>query len=229
MPRLVEMGTLVLKCQQRADKVGDDHIGGSDTSEWNRLISEVWASDVFDLVAGTGLRYWETTSDLTTTGAAYVEEPSNVAQTVRLDYVDSAGVHWKLEEISSHEENLFSGQTGTARFYALVDDRIYLYPTPPTGQTYQLRYIPQAPDVSGYASDACIDVVSGDGEACIIWGVAALAKIKASQDASVYLQKQELHRDRLQGWAAERSVSQARRQYASDEYGERGYMEGDYR
>lgn len=229
MPRLIEMGDLVLRCKQRADKVGDDHIGGSDTSEWNRLISEVWGADVFQVVADTGLRYFETTSDLTTTGVAYVSEPANVAKTVRLDYVDSAGVHWKLDEVSSHEESLFSGQTGTARFYALVDDRIYLYPTPPTGQTYQLVYVPQAPDVSGYASDACIDLVSADGEACVIWGVAALAKIKASQDASVHLQKQEQHRDRLQGWAADRAISQARRQYAADEYGEHGYMEGDYR
>jgi predicted amidohydrolase YtcJ len=66
-----------------------------------------------------------------------------------------------------------------ALFYAHVDDRIYLYPTPPTAQTYSLLYVPQAPDVSGFASDECVDVYCPDGEACLIWGVAALAKIKA--------------------------------------------------
>ncbi len=224
------METLVLRCKQRADKVGDDFIGGSDTAEWSRLISEVWGADVFQVVADTGCRYFETTSDLTTTGAAYVSEPSNVAKTVRLDYVDSSGVLHNVQEINSHEGPSVSALTGTiAVFYALIDDRIYLYPTPATDQTYRLVFVPQAPDVSAYASDECVDCVSADGEACVIWGVAALAKIKAQQDASIFLQKQEQHRDRLQGWAADRAISQARRQRAADEYGERGYEEGDYR
>lgn len=231
MPRLVEMGTLLLRCKQRADKVGDDHIGGSDTSEWHRLISEVYGADVFQVVADTGLRYFETTATLTTTGAAYVAESSNIAKVIRLDYIDASGTRFPVRPIGPHDQVGLSALTGTvALFFAVVDDRIYLYPTPATGQTYEALYIPQAPDLSGYASDACVDVVSADGEACIIWGVAALAKIKASQDAQVYLQKQAEHRDRLQGWAADRLIAYAQSRPAADEYGERyGYEDGDYR
>jgi len=230
MPRLIEMGTLLLRCKQRADKVGDDHIGGSDTSEWHRLISEVWAQDVFQVVADTGLRYWETTSTLTTTGAAYVSEPSNIAKVMRLDYIDGSSKRHKVQPAGSHEQVWLDALTGTvALYFAVVDDRVYLYPTPSTGQTYEMLYIPQAPDLSGYASDACVDVVSADGEACVIWGVAALAKIKASQDAQVYLQKQEQHRDRLQGWAADRLIAYAQTRPAADEYAERhGGEEGDW-
>jgi hypothetical protein len=230
MPRRIEMGDLVLRCQQRADKVGDDHIGGTDPAEWKRLVSEVWSADVFQVVANTGLRYFEYTATLTTTGAAYVDEPAAIAQTVRLDYVDPSGLRIEVQEINSQEENIFAGQTGTARFYALVDDRFYLYPTPPSGQTYELLYVPQAPDLSTYADDDIVDLVNADGEACVIWGVAALAKIKAQQDASFHFQRQEKFRNQLQGWAAERAISQGRRQHAADEYAERfGWDEGDWR
>jgi hypothetical protein len=228
MPRLVEMSTIVERCQRRADKESDDHISAA---EWLALISEVYACDVVQVVADTGLRYFETTATLTTTGAAYVSEPSGIAKTVRLDYIDSSNIRHEVQEVNSHEQAGLSALTGTvAVFYALVDDRIYLYPTPATGQTYELLYVPQSPDTSEYASDVCLDLVNGDGEACLYWGVAALALAKAKQDASLHIQMQEKHRDRLQGWAADRAITQARRQHAADEYAERyGYEEGDYR
>lgn len=231
MPRLIEMGTLKLRCQQRADKVNDDHIGVSDTSEWLRLISEVWGADVFQVVADTGLRYWETTATLATTGIAYVAEPASMAKVLRLDYMETATTRRAVQPVGSQDQVWLSALTGTvARFFAVVDDRIYLYPTPASGQDYEILFIPQAPDLSGYASDACVDVVSADGEACVIWGVAALAKIKASQDASIFLQKQAEHRDRLQGWAADRLIAYAGVRPAADEYSERfGQEEGDYR
>ncbi len=222
MPRLIEMGTLILRCQQRADKFGDDHIGGSDSAEWHRLISEVYGADVFQVVADTGLRYFETTATLTTTGAAYVSEPSNIAKVIRLDYIDSASKRHKVQPAGSHQQVWLDALTGdTALYFAVVDDRVYLYPLPATGQTYEMLYIPQAPDLSGYASDACVDVVSADGVACVIWGVAALAKVKASQDASLHLQKQAEHRHRLEGWAADRLIAYAQSRPAADEYGER--------
>ncbi len=224
----MEMGTLIERCQRRADKENNDHIDGP---EWRALISEVWGSDLFQVVADTGLRYFETSADLLTTGVAYVSEPTNIAKTIGLYYVDSAGRLTELQELMIHEVGpLVALGSGTARFFALVDNLIYLYPTPPTGQTYRMLYVPQAPDISGYADDACVDVVSADGEACVIWGVAALAKVKASQDASLHLQRQDLHRNRLEAWAADRAITQARLRPAADEYAERApYCPGDYR
>ena len=214
MPRLIDMSALVLRSKQRADKVGDDHIGGSDTSEWNRLISEVWGADVFSVVAGTGLRYFETTADLVSDSDAYLDEPTNCLSVIRLNYVGTGGIESELDEVNAYEESFFKTSTQTAnpsRYFALVDNRIYLYPPPASGKTYRLTYIPQAPDVSGYASDACVDVVTPDGEACLIWGVAALARAKASQDASFHMQQSEKYRERLIGWAAERVMAQPRR------------------
>jgi hypothetical protein len=75
VPRLIEMGDLILRCKQRADKVGDDHIGGDDVSEWHRLISEVYGADIYSVVAESAGRYFEYKATLTTTGVAYVAEP----------------------------------------------------------------------------------------------------------------------------------------------------------
>ena len=218
MPRRLEMGDLLLRCKQRADKVSDDHIGGTDTAEWHRLISEVYG-DLFSVVAETGLRYFEYTATLTTDGTNYVSEPSDLLATIRLDYIinTTTGERRSLVELMQAEQPAFAGQSGQfARAFALVDDRIYLYPTPPTGQTYELLYIPQPPDLSTFASDDCVDVVTPDGEAFLIWGVAALAKAKASQDASLHLAKQEQARERLTSWAVARAFTNARRKVVTD-------------
>jgi hypothetical protein len=226
------MSTLVERCQLRADKANDDHIA---TAEWKALISEVYGHDVHSVVSETGLRYFEYAEELTPTGAGlddgYLTEPDDHFATIRIDYVDSSGKHRELTEVNVMEEPYLIGQSasGPSLYYAVIDDRIYLYPPPGASDVYELRYIPQPPDLSDYADDDVIDVVTADGEACLIWGVAALAKIKAQQDASIYLQKQEMHRNRLQTWAAERAITQARTRPAHDEYGPRGYDPGDYR
>lgn len=229
MPRLVPMGDLIERCQNRADKANDDHIANA---EWRSLISEVYGSDVYSPVAETGLRYFEFTSTLTTTGAAYVSEPSDTLSVVRLDYIVNAvtGERRDLRRIQIGEQSRYAGQTGSeAREWALVDDRIYLYPTPPTGQTYELLYIPQSPDLSTFDDDDCVDVVSSDGESCLIWGVAGLAKAKASQDSTLFIQKQELYRSRLVGWAANRHSSDLARRVVTDDYTLDDLLPGDRR
>lgn len=208
MPRPISLSTLVTRCQQRADKVGDDHI-----SEWKSLISEIYGADVHSVVAATGGRYFETTAALVTTGAAYVGEPADHLSTVRVDYVDAHGRRHALGEATVQEEADLIGVTSgdRATSYTMIDDRLYLFPTPPSGQTYELRYIPQAPDLSAAADGDLVDVVTPDGEACLLWGVAALARAKASQDVTLHLRKAAEHRDRLMVWAAERSMTEPRR------------------
>lgn len=202
------MGDLVTLCQQRADKVGDGHL-----TEWKSLISEVYGADVYGTVAETGLRYFEYVETLTTTGAAYVEEPDDLLSVIRVDYVDSSGNHYELDELNVHEEAYFAGRPagGRACFFTLIDDRIYLYPTPPTDQTYQLIYIPQPPDLGVYTDGGVVDLVTPDGLSCLLWGVAMLAKAKASQDVTLHLRKHEQHKQKLMEWAAERMLSQPRR------------------
>jgi hypothetical protein len=211
VPRLLEMGTVVERCQRRADLENDGHIADA---EWLALISEQFG-ELCALVSETGLRYFETTATLTTTGVAYVSEPSNHLATVRIDFLvdgTTTGLRRQLDEIMPQEQARWSGHSnGEARAYALVDDRIYLYPTPPTGQSYEILYIPQPPDVSAFASDECIDVVTPDGESFLLWGVAVKALAKSESDVRLAIAEREAARERLTAWATMRAFSQPRR------------------
>jgi hypothetical protein len=224
MPRRLAMSTLVTRCQQRADKVGNDFILAA---EWRSMISEVYGADVFSVVAATGGRYFETTATLTTTGAAYVDEPADHLTTVRVAYVDATGLHHELAELTVAEEGRLLGRAAGAwaTHYTVVDDRLYLFPTPPTGQTYEVRYTPQATDLSDYADGDLVDLVTPDGEACLYWGVAVLARSKASQDVTLHVRKHDEHRMRLMEWAAERSMTEPRRRDVDHELppGDWGY------
>lgn len=214
MPRLITMGTLVTRCKQRADKVNDDHVGDA---EWKELISEVYGTDVYSVVAETGGRYFETATTLTTSGAAYVSEPSDLLSLVRVDYVVNTTDRRQLHRIMAGEEARLATLTGSEPIYfSLVDDRIYLWPAPASGLSIEVRYIPQATDLAAAADGTNVDVITSDGEACLLWGVAALARAKASQDVTLHIQKAETHRARLQAWAAERSIGDANRRVVSD-------------
>lgn len=215
MPRKIAMSVIVTRCQQRADKVGDDFILAA---EWKSMISEVYGTDVHSVVAETGGRYWDTLVSLTTTGAATLSEPADHLSTVWLTYVASATDRRRLIRVMPGEEASVAEMTGTEPvYYALLDDVIKLYPTPASGLVVELQYVPQAPDISALADAGLVDVVTPDGEACLYWGVAVLARIKASQDVSFHVQKAELHRTRLMAWAAERSIGDANRRVVTDD------------
>jgi hypothetical protein len=231
VPRRFEMSTLVERCQRRADLEGDGHIA---PAEWTALISEQYG-DLFNVVSESGLRYFEFTATLTTTGAAYVTEPEDHFATLRIDYLvdgTTTGQRRTLDELMPQEEAAWSGHGGTAeaRAYALVDDRIYLYPTPPTGQLYEILYIPQSPELGLYADDDIVDVVSPDGEAFLIWGVTVKALAKSESDVRLAMSERDAARERLISWATMRALSQPRRRFAGDFDGPAsGYDAADWR
>lgn len=213
MPRLVTMGKLKARCQRRADLEGDDHI---DDEEWLEIISEAYG-ELYSIVAGTGLRYFERSTNLTTAGIATITEPVNVQSVIGIWYVASDGTKKRLRPIAPDELAHWAGRTGDrARRYELIDDTIRFYPTPPTGQTYELRYIPTAPDLSTFASDVCADCVIAEGEAFVIWGSVVKAKSKSESDVRLAI----VERDRLapivREWAMNRLLTEPHRRIVSD-------------
>lgn len=210
MPRLVRMDALIERAKLRADKDEDDHITDA---AWRSFISEAWGTHVYSVVAGTGGRYFEYKLTRTTDGTAYVDEPSDCMSLVGVDYVDSSGRHWPLDPLEQQEEAFYAGAAAGARafYYTLVDDRLYLYPTPPTDQSYELQYIPQPQDLAEFDDDQCVDVVTTDGEAAVTWGAGGIALVRAKQDASFHIGKQEQHSKALQLWACERLMNEPHR------------------
>lgn len=240
MSRLLELGTIVTRAQQRADRENDGHISAA---EWKSLVSEQYG-DLYSVVAESGLRHFETTSTITSTGALYYTLPADHLSTVgiaRILATTSMGAPpadvpsrfgLELREAMAQEHSLVSGATGEARYYAIVGENIWLYPTPPSGQTYQLRYIPQAPDLADGADDDEIDVVTPDGEAFLLWGVAVKARAKSDENVELAIMEREAARARLTEWAVMRAFHQPRRRIVDEGPGwdfSGGPDDGDWR
>lgn len=199
MPRRFLMSDLVSRCRKRCDKVGDESLTDTDLKA---LISEVYG-EAYSIVAETGHRYFEYQSTITTTGATSYAEPSDHLGTVVVERVvnTTTGQTEPLREVGAREQAYWNGSTGTARVYALVDDQLYLYPIPPSGETYRILYIPQPPNLASYADSDVVDVVNAAGESFLINGVAAIAKGQTEGDVSFALSQKEKARDTLLEWS----------------------------
>jgi len=228
MPRRYQLTELVTRCKRRADLENSDHIAAA---EWKALVSEGYG-ELFQTVADAGLQYFEYTSTIATTGAAYYDEPTDHLATISLErIINAAGSRRIIREIMAQERARWAGRVGSeAIVFALVDDRIYLYPTPPSGQTYELLYIPQAPDLTAYDDTDLVDVVNAEGEAFLIWGVAVKAMSKGESNVQLAIAEREAARQRLHEWAVVRAFNQPRRRVVDDfDVSDVPLSEGDWR
>jgi hypothetical protein len=122
----------------------DSSIG---TAEWNALANEMYG-EICETVSSTGLRYFETSSQIVTTGLSYLSEPVDhlsMVDTIERIVNTLTGKRQRLYPMQPQERAFWSGRTGHARKWEMVDDKIYLYPTPPSGDTYELRTSPRRP------------------------------------------------------------------------------------
>jgi hypothetical protein len=188
MSRLLLMSDLVLRCQRRADMEGDDVIT---PPEWKALISEQYTS-LYSTVVSAGMRYFEATDSITATGATSYPLPVDHDETIGVDRVIDAATDQRvqLEEMMIQERTAWSGQTGEARAYSIVGQTVVLFPRPSTG-TYKHVYVPQAPDLSALADSATVDLVTGDGESFLIWGVAVVAVPKRDRDPTLAITQRD--------------------------------------
>ena len=206
MPRTLRLDEIRLRCQRRADKESDPSIG---TAEWNALISEQYG-DLSSEVEKTGMRYFESKLAIVATGAASYAAPSDHLSTLGVYRVDASGGLVELEEIMVQERTRWAGRTGDASCYDLVGATLTLYPRPSSG-SYEMVYMPQAPDLSLAPDSTLIDVVTADGEAFLIWGVAVKAKAKSEAGVGLEIKEREEARARLVSWATNRAFTQPRR------------------
>lgn len=203
MARTFTLVTLVNRCKQRADAESDAHISDS---EWKALISEKYG-ELHGVVADAGLAYFETTADITATGASSYALNAAVLSVVAVEYIvdSTTGRRRRLRLLMPQERAPWGGTTGEAEAYAFTGTSIELWPRPSSG-TYRVTYVPQSTDLSSSADATDVDVVTADGEAFLIWGVAAMAKDKSESDLRFALQQSERAKERLQTWALNRAL-----------------------
>lgn len=184
--------------------------------EWCRLISEAYG-ELYTIVFESGMEYFEYAEQMTSNGTNVLAEIADHLSTVTLAYLADAttGRYRALRELMAQERTMMSGLAGSNRAtsFALVDDKIYLYPTPPAGQIYEMRYVPQPPElvetVGGLAVN--VDVVTPDGLAFLVWNVAVMAQAKSETDATLATQRLEEARVRFTESVGLRALNAPRR------------------
>jgi len=206
MPHRLTMGEFVLRCRRRVDMKRNQ---ARTDDDFKALISEQYG-DLWGVVSGTGYRYFETSTTITATGADSYDEPDDHLGSVWLSRVLPDGREWPLEELMAQEEWMYKGRTGDALAFSHIDDQIFLYPKPSSG-TYKLYYIPQATDLSAYADGEVVDVVTADGAAFLIWGVAVKAHGELEGNAQLALAERDRYEKKLMEWAALKAFNEPRR------------------
>lgn len=216
MARLLEMGKLEARCQKRVDLEEDDHLSHE---TWLELISEAYG-EAFEIASLEGAsRYFERAEDLTSDGTNVLEEPSDVLADIGLWYKPASGGQWQqLTRLQPHEITAWTGRTGTAQRFEHIDDEIRLYPTPPAGHVFEFRYRQQAPDLTGYASDVCVDLMCVAGEAFVIWATAAKVLPMNDDDWRFAVSERDRYAEKLHDWAIKQpTMAEPARAYVVDE------------
>ncbi len=226
MARIFTLGSLVTRAQQRCDMENQTLLS---TAEFKGHLSTVYG-EMYSEILATGLRHFETTKTITTTGAASFTLPADFLSVIGMDYVvDTQGHRRHLRELMAQERNIYRGASASdAQAFAIVGDKtVTMYPTPPTAQTYEFVYVPQPKDLSTAANSTQVDVVTPDGEAFLLWGVAVLALGKEESDIQLALMERERMRERVREWATLRALNQPRRVMVESELDE--YEPGEWR
>lgn len=221
-----QLGDLIALCQQRVGRQNDGSIADAD---WKRYFSNSYGQ-LWGEVSQTANRYFETSELFTTLGAPDAnnanapysyQEPSDHFMLIGVDrMIDNTGTGRcrPLFQLEIQERNVYAGQSGEAIGYSMVDDQLFLFPTPPAGQMYRWIYTPVAPkygDVDGsnnpiWVDDTTpIDVVEPNGEAFCIWDVAVQVLAAEEADVTVATREREGARARLKMSAVLRNITTA--------------------
>jgi hypothetical protein len=201
MPRRLTFSDAATLCLQRADAEGDPHI---DPAELAAMMSSSYG-DAYSVVAKSGGRYFETTYQITATGADSYDEPDDHLSTIGMELVSTTKRRTPVHQLAIQHRHRWAGRTGQARRFVIIDDQIFLYPVPSSG-TYELLYIPQAPDLKTFADGDLFDVVTPDGEEMFIWGTVKKILGKKGRSAVMAHDECEAARGRLLEWALLRSM-----------------------
>lgn len=208
MSRLVTFGALKSSAIRRANKQGDSDVAANVAD----VVAELY-TELYECVVDAGERYFETKQTIATDGSASYTEPSDILSIIGVDRIldTTTGRRRSLMPFMVQERDLWAGKTGYGRVYGLVDDQLYIYPQPTSGQTYELLYVPQAPDLATYADTDNVDVVCGAGLRFMRWGIASVLHGEGETDVQLALRERDRALSALADWARERYLNESPR------------------
>lgn len=212
----ITVGTLVSRAQLRANRDGDNQI---DTTEWKAIIAEKY-EQLHAIVAEITPTYFQTEATL---NLAALTLPTDFLSSIGVDRVLSGTTGPRVPvygPVSAQDRTYLVGLTSgdPALAYGIEAGAIVLYPAATSG-TYKHLYLPQPTDYSSASDSTTIDTLNTWGRSMIIWGVAAIAAHRGSEDQSRALDEEARAREELQNWAAKVSLTHAPRRAVEPPWG----------
>lgn len=212
MARPFKVSELLTRAKYAADMEGQSFISDA---EWKTYLSTAYA-ELFSILVESGWRYFESEHQITSDGVnhSYLM-PDAFLTLIGVDYQVNAnsGERRPLQPLMVQQRNDFTGVGGSAESvcYAMIGDKVRLYPKPKSGQVYHLVYVPQPSDLSSSADNTVVDVVTPDGEAFLLWHMAFRALSKEESDTRDARGEREAARERVYSWAALRAINEPHR------------------
>lgn len=205
---------LIDRAKNRMDMANSDALTDA---EWKENLSSVYG-ELYEEVADSGMRYFETEATITADGSASYALPSDHLSTIAIDgEVSPGGRRFPVVEQMVQERNGYQGalSSGQAKEFAIVGSTLKLYPVPASGSYYH-TYIPQAADLSSAQDTDVVDVITPSGEKFVVYGLVILARIKEQDDMRADLQQQQMALTKLRKWVVQRSFNTPRRPMHGD-------------
>lgn len=228
MARNFTIAELLTKGRRACNQVNSSALSDA---EWQDELSTIY-SDFQAAIIDGGAREFESSGTISTDGSQDYALPADFMTEIGVDYeAGSNGERQELKPFSVHDRNRTSGQAGRARYYAIIGGNVRLYPTPPSGETYYLIYVPQATDISESATSTNIDVIVPAGEKFFKYSLAAIGAAKEGdmERLDYFEAKAADAKRKLIEWSFKRSLTQPRRKYVAGEPGDPyDYEEGDW-
>ncbi len=188
MPRIVTASQLETAVRRRTDTITDTHVSQAEIFEY---LSN-WRAELYEILVNSGLFYHEEKQQITSTGVASYDLTSyNILSIMRVDYVVSNDDVRPVIEIDIRDVHRVSRSVRErAMFFRHIKDTIYFYPPPPTGQIYELIYIPN-PGVIDDGADQ-VDGVMG-WEDFLITGASMDVLAKQDRHESMAVQDKRMN------------------------------------
>ena len=221
MPRLITMANLVSRAQKRCDMENNGLIDQSVGGEWYSIASSAFG-ELYMLIAESGMRYYETATRFTPSGAT-IAQPSDLLASIGLDWIvnTTTGERRELRELMVQERAQYAAaRSGDSVAYSLAATTFTIWPDPTgTNRTFELIYIPQPADLATLGASSTVDVVTADGEEFVIWAMAVKAIAKQEADPQLAISERERFRAQVLEWATLRAFNNPRRRQVREDGG----------
>lgn len=222
MPRTFTLAQLRTLVRQRADRENDPHV--TDT-EINSYISASYG-ELYDLLVQSGLPYFKATQTIVTTGSSNPYAlSSDFYAMIRVWYKAGTDTWWPLREAHPREVHRFLALTGTRRAVAYevtgttpAGDSLELFPIPPAGQTYEVRYFPRPLDLTTDAD--VVDGVSGWEEFIVVDAALKCLTKSTPEEAAPLWQAKNQQLERIKRMAQNRQIANAHSLFIEEDYTE---------